>query len=148
MLGVKTRAGLSFIGYPGGVPSTAAGGWSPVTLTNGEGAASFVYGELAYISANNTVMKAQSDGTLAEATCVAICVNATAIAAGATGKFVFGGRVPGLAVGAAGGLAYLSATPGAIATVPNLTAGQYNVLLGVFIAANVLEFNPQLPILN
>ncbi len=123
------------------------GGWSPVTLTNGDGTA-ITKGQLCYISANNTAKKGQSDGTEAEATVVCMCIE-TSIAAGATGQFVFGGIVQNAGAGhtfAATG--YLSGTPGAISNTPNLTAGQFNVLVGLWVNATDFQFSPQIPILN
>jgi hypothetical protein len=122
------------------------GSWSPVTLTNGDGTA-ITLGQVCYVSANDTARKAQCDGTEDEATGVVICV-ATSIAAAGTGLFVWGGIVAGLSGGVAGDLGYLSATLGAISAVPILTAGQYNVLLGMWQSATKFSFSPQLPILN
>lgn len=129
-----------------GTSPLTPGGWSPVQLTNGDGTA-ITLGQVCYLSANDTARKAQSDGTEAEATCVCICID-TSIAAAAVGRFVFGGIVTGLVGGTVGTLGYLSATAGAIANAPNLTAGQYNVLLGIWQSATKFQFNPQLPILN
>ena len=138
--------------YIGQMPSDASasgsgpGSWSPVTLTNGDGTA-ITLGQVCYISANDTARKAQSDGTEDEATAVVVCIAAT-IAAGSSGLFVWGGIVNGLSGGIAGDLGYLSATLGAISATPNLTSGQYNVLLGMWQSASKFQFNPQLPILN
>lgn len=129
-----------------GTSPLTPGGWSPVTLTNGDGTA-ITLGQVCYLSANDTARKAQSDGTEDEATAVCMCIDAS-IAAGLTGRFVFGGIITGLAGGVAGDLGYLSTTAGAIAAAPNLTAGQYNVLLGIWQSASKFQFNPQIPILN
>lgn len=129
-----------------GTSPITPGGWSPVSLTNGDVAA-ITLGQVCYVSGNDTARKAQSDGTEDEATAICICVDAS-IAAAAVGRFVFGGVVPGLSGGVAGDLGYLSATLGAIAAAPNLTAGQYNVLLGIWQSTTKFQFNPQLPILN
>lgn len=122
------------------------GGWSPVKLTNGDGTA-ITLGQPCYLSANDTARKAESDSSEAAATAVCICLDAS-IAAGAIGQFAFGGTVPGLSGGTVGTLGYLSATVGVIAAVPNLTSGQFNVLLGIWQSATKFQFNPQLPILN
>ena len=122
------------------------GSWSPVTLTNGDGDA-ITLGQVCYISAADTARKAQSDGTEDEASAMVICV-AASIAAAGTGLFVWGGLVAGLSGGVAGDLGYLSVTPGAIAAVPNLTAGQFNTLLGMWQSATKFQFFPQFPILN
>lgn len=129
-----------------GTSPITPGGWSPVPLTNGE-AIAVTLGQPCYLSANDTARLAQSDGTEAEATCVCICIDVS-VAAGAVGRFVFGGIVPGLSGGTVGTLGYLSATAGVIAAVPNLTAGQYNVLLGIWQSTTKFQFNPQIPILN
>ena len=129
-----------------GTSPVTPGGWSPVLLTNGDGTA-ITIGQVCYLSANDTARKAQSDGTEDEATAICICIDASIAAAG-TGRFVFGGIVTGLAGGTAGDLGYLGTTPGAIVAAPNLTAGQYNVLLGIWQSATKFQFNPQLPILN
>lgn len=130
----------------GATAPVTPGGWSPVSLTNGDGTA-ITLGQVCYLSANDTARKAQSDGTEAEATAVCICIDASIAAAG-TGRFVFGGIVVGLSGGSVGDLGYLSATPGGIAAVPNLNLGQYNVLLGIWQSTTKFQFNPQLPILN
>lgn len=122
------------------------GGWSPVTLTNGD-AGAITLGQVCYLSANDTARKAFSNGTEAQATAICMCIDASIAAAG-TGRFVFGGIVTGLAGGTVNTLGYLSTTAGAIANTPNLTAGQYNVLLGIWQSATKFQFNPQLPILN
>lgn len=122
------------------------GSWSPVTLTNGDGDA-ITLGQVCYISANDTARKSQSDGTEDEASARVICV-ALSIAAAGSGLFVWGGLVAGLAGGIAGDLGYLGTTLGAIAAVPNLTAGQYNTLLGEWQSATKFQFFPQFPILN
>jgi hypothetical protein len=129
-----------------GTSPVTPGGWSPVLLTNGDGTA-ITLGQVCYLSANDTARKAQSDGTEDEATAVCICIDAS-IAASAVGRFVFGGIVTGLSGGTAGDIGYLGTTPGAIVAAPNLTAGQYNVLLGIWQSASKFQFNPQLPILN
>lgn len=131
---------------PSGGTTLGPGAWSPVTLTNGE-AVPITLGQVCYISADDTARLAQSDGTEAQASAVIICIDAS-IAAGATGRFVWGGNVDGLSGGVAGALGYLSATLGAIAAAPNLTAGQYNVLLGMWQSSTKFNFNPQIPILN
>lgn len=133
-------------GAGSGGSSLAPGAWSSVTLTNGDGTA-ITLGQLCYLSANDTARKGQADGTEDEATIVCVCV-ATSISAGASGLFVFGGIVTGLSGGVAGDPAYLSATAGAISATPVLTAGQYNVLIGIWQSTTKLQFNPQLPILN
>lgn len=115
-------------------------------LTNGE-AVAITKGQVCYLSTNDTAKKAFDNGTLAQASAICICIDAS-IASGATGRFVFGGRVPGLAGGTVNTLGYLSTVAGAIAAVPDLTAGRYNVLLGLWISATEFQFNPQLPILN
>lgn len=130
----------------GGGSSIGPGAWSTVTLTNGDGAA-ITLGQVCYISGNDTARKAQSDGTEDEATAVVICV-AASIGAGLTGLFAWGGIVEGLSGGVAGDLGYLSTTFGAISATPNLTAGQYNTLLGMWQSASKFSFFPQLPILN
>lgn len=134
------------VGVSQGVGPWTPGGWSPVSLQNVNGGA-ITYGQQCYVFGNGTVKLAQSNGTEAEATCTCICIDTT-IANNATGRFVFGGRVPGLSGGVANALAYLSTTPGARQAAPNLTAGQYNVLLGIWLNTTTLQFNPQLPILN
>lgn len=138
--------------YLGQTPSGASAGglgpgsWSPVTLTNGDGDA-ITLGQVCYISGNDTARKAQSDGTEDEASARVICI-ATTIAAAATGLFVWGGIVNGLAGGVAGDLGYLGTTPGEIVAAPNLTVGQYNTLLGEWQSATKFQFFPQFPILN
>ena len=98
--------------------------------------------------ANNAVKLALSNGTAAQATAVCMCL-AASVAAGATGKFVFGGIVAGAGAGKTfGTLGYLSTTAGAISTTPNLVSGQYNVILGAWINATDFEFAPQLPFQN
>lgn len=129
-----------------GTSPLTPGGWSPVYLTNGE-AIAVTKGQPCYLSANDTARLAQSDGTEAQATCVCFCLD-TSIAAGAVGRFVFGGLITGLVGGTVNTLGYLSATAGVIAAAPNLTAGQYNVLLGIWQSASKFQINPQLPILN
>jgi len=129
-----------------GTSPLTPGGWSPVSLTNGDGTA-ITLGQPCYLSANDTARKAESDSSEAAATAVCICIDAS-IAAGAVGRFVFGGIVTGLSGGTVGTLGYLSATAGVIAAVPNLTSGQFNVLLGIWQSASKFQFNPQLPILN
>ena len=120
-----------------------------MVLTSGEGATAFALGDVGYISADNTVKLALSNGTIAQASALCICIEAAGVAAGATGRFVFGGRVTGLAGGTAGTLAYLSGvTAGKIVAAPNLTVGQYNEFVGTWIAATVLEFAPGIPTLN
>lgn len=129
-----------------GTSPVTPGGWSTVQLINGD-VDVITVGQVCYLSANDTARKAQSDGTEAEATCVCMCVDPS-IAAGAAGRFVFGGLVIGLSGGTVGTLGYLSATAGGISATPNLTAGQYNVLLGIWQSASKFQFNPQIPILN
>lgn len=123
------------------------GQWSPVSLTNGD-AGAITKGQVCYLSADDTARKGQSDNTEAEATVIAMCL-ATTIAPAAAGDFVLGGLVAGAGTGHTfGEVGYLSATPGAIAAVPNLTVGQYNVVLGFWINATDFQFSPQIPILN
>ena len=129
-----------------GTSPITPGGWSPVLLTNGDVGA-ITLGQPCYLSANDTARKAQSDGTEAEATAICICIDVSIAAAG-VGRFVFGGIITGLSGGTVNTLGYLSATVGVIAAVPNLTGGQYNVLLGIWQSATKFQFNPQLPILN
>jgi len=127
--------------------SSTPGGWSPVTLTNGE-AVPITIGQVCYLSANSTAKLGLANGTLAQASVVVMCI-AASIAAGATGKFVFGGVVAGAGAGKTfGTLGYLSTTAGGISTTPDLTSGEYNVILGAWINATDFEFAPQLPILN
>jgi len=129
-----------------GTSPLTPGGWSPVSLTNGD-AGPITLGQPCYLFGNDIAGKAESDLTEARATAVCICIDAS-IAAGAVGRFVFGGIVTGLSGGTVGTLGYLSATAGVIAAVPNLTSGQFNVLLGIWQSASKFQFNPQLPILN
>lgn len=145
MLGVLGKYGQLPSGISSSTPSTP-GGWSPVTLTNGE-AGAVTLGQVCYLSAADTARLSFDNGTLAQAQAVCMCIDTT-IAGGATGRFVFGGRVAGLAGGAFNTLGYLSTVAGAIAAVPDLVAGRYNVLLGLWTSATAFEFNPQLPILN
>ena len=131
----------------GGGAANAAGGWTPISLTNGD-ASPITIGQVCYLSASDTARKAQSDGTEAEARCVAICIDAS-IAPAAAGRFVFGGRLAAAGAGHTfAEVGYLSATLGAIAAVPNLTLGQYNTILGYWLNATDFQFSPQLPILN
>lgn len=122
------------------------GAWSPRRLTNGE-ATPMTLGQVCYLSANDTVRLADANGTEAQATAVCICVET--VAAGAIGRFVFGGAVDGAGAGKAfGQVAYLSTIAGAISATPDLTSGEFNVILGYWLNATDLQFAPQLPILN
>ncbi len=133
--------------FPAGGSSSSSGGGSAlsVTLTNGE-AVPLAVGDVCYLFANDTVKKAKANGTEAQAT--ALFIATAVIAAGADGTFASAGLVTGLAGGTVNTLGYLSATAGAISATPILTAGQYNVLLGIWQSATKFQFNPQIPILN
>lgn len=133
-------------GAGGGVGSTIApGGWAPIVLTNGD-ATGMVLGSLAYISANDTVSKAKSNGTLAQASCLYMSLDT--IVSGGTGRFVGGGIIGGLAGGTFNTLGYLGTTAGVMAAAPDLTVGEYNVLLGLWLSATEFQFHPQFPFLN
>ncbi len=147
MQGVFTPVGISQIGG-GGSSALTPGGFVPFNLINGEGAATIAYGDYCYISGNNTAKLAQSDGTEDEAMCTLMCVQVGGILPGASGKFVNGGVVAGLVGGTANAEIYLSATPGAGQAAPNLTAGQYNTFLALWLSTTSLQFNPAQPILN
>ena len=139
--------GISIISTQTPSAPAHAGGWSPLSLTNSE-AAPITVGQVCYAFGNNLVKLAQSDGSAAEAEALYLVID-TSIAAAAVGRVVAGGVVRG--AGAAmsyGALGFLAATAGGISATPNLTAGQYNVLLGHWINATDFQFNPQLPILN
>ncbi len=145
---MRSPYGIALVsaGGSGGTP-VGPGEWSPVSYTNGD-AGAITKGQVCYLSASNTMRKAQSDGTEAEATCVGICIDAT-IASGAVGRFVFGGRVANAGVGHTfAQVGYLSATLGAIANAPNLTVGQFNTILGYWLNATDFQFSPQIPIAN
>lgn len=138
--------GIFIAGSSSAVSPVAPGGWSPVTLTNGE-AAPITLGQVCYLSANDTARLALSNGSLAQASAVCLCIDASIAAAG-TGRFVFGGRVAGLSGGTVNTPGYLGTTAGAIAASPDLTATHYNVWLGLWLSATEFQFGPQLPILN
>lgn len=131
--------------FPSGGGGSSGGSALSATLTNGE-AVPLAVGDVCYLFGNNTVKKAKANGTEAQATALFIATGV--IAAGADGVFATRGLVTGLAGGTVNTLAYLSATAGGISATPILTAGQYNVLLGIWQSATRLQFNPQLPILN
>ncbi len=118
-----------------------------MSLTNGDVGA-ITIGQVCYLSAADTARKAFANGTEAQATVMAMCIDVT-IAAGAVGRFVFGGVVEG--AGAAQTFAtigYLSNTPGVLSLTPNLTAGQYLGILGFWLNATSFSFAPTSPILN
>lgn len=147
--GVINPKGIFLVsgGSSGGGGSTTPGGWSSVLLTNSE-AVPITLGQVCYLFANSAVKLALSNGTAAQATAMAMCIDAS-VAAGVSGRFVFGGVVASAGAGKTfGTLGYLSTTAGAISTTPNLVSGQYNVILGAWINATDFEFAPQLPFQN
>lgn len=142
-------AGVSIVSnFPANTPPPPVdpGGWTPRPMTNNTGVTIPAF-SVCYIVGNNLIALAQSDGTEAEA--YARCITLEDIANGATGDCVMGGAVDGAGAGKTfGQLGYLSTTPGAIANAPNLTAGQYMVILGWWLNATDFQFSPQIPILN
>lgn len=121
------------------------GGGSPVVLT---AAAAFSPGQVGYISAALTANLAISNGTLAQAFGLVMCVEPAGIPAGGTGRFIFGGRVSGLTGGTAGSQGYLSTTPGTLSTSPDLTTGHYFSWLGQWLGPNDFLFATGVPRLN
>lgn len=140
------NVGIFIAGSTNSLTPVTPGGLTPVTFTNGE-ATPITLGQVCYLSANDTARLALSNGTLAQASVTCICIDASIAAAG-TGRFVFGGRVPGLAGGTVNTPGYLGTTAGAIAASFDSTVGHYNVWLGLWISTTEFLFNPQLPILN
>jgi hypothetical protein len=138
--------GITLVSQQSTTSPLTPGGWSPAVLTNGE-AAPITLGQVCYLSADTTAKLAKSNSTLAIASAVCMCIDAS-IAAGATGRFVFGGLVTGLSGGTVNTLGYLGTTFGAIAASPDVTPGEYNTLLGLWLSATVFSFAPQLPIAN
>ncbi len=138
-----------FLAAPGsgGSSPLGPGAWSPVALTNGD-AGAITLGQIVYLSANDTARKAFSNGTEAQATAVAMCIDAT-IAPAASGRFVFGGVV--LLAGAGktyATLGYLGTTPGVLAAAPDLTAGHYLGISGFWMNATDFSFASSIPVLN
>lgn len=121
------------------------GAWSPVTL---QALAAFTYGQVGYLSADNSVRLADANVTEAQATAICMCVESGGIGIGNSGRFVFGGRVPDLSGGVFNTLAFLSNTPGNMQNTPNVTPGEYNVQLGYWLSPTDFQFDPQTPILN
>lgn len=144
--GIRLPSGIFLAS--GGSSSAPAGtnGATTRSFTNAE-ATPLAIGDVVYQFSNTSVKKAFSNGTLAQASPLGVA--AAVIAAGASGLFVLWSIVVSAGAGKTfGTLGYLSTTAGAIAAAPDLTVGNYNVLLGAWINATDFEFVPQLPILN
>lgn len=120
-----------------------------VTLENSHGS-NLVFGNVCYVHTDDTVKKAQSDGTAPEAISLVLCVNPSAIANGDEGLFLpIDGLVDmnGVSSGTPGQLIYLSATAGAFqTTLPSYPTNTYSVILGRWITSRYLRFNPDLNI--
>lgn len=146
-LGLQSPWGLINVGASSaGGTSLPPGQVSPLVLTNGSGSP-ITLGMLCYVSGNDIVQPAISNGTLAQASVAYMCLDAT-IASAATGRFVYGGIVTGLTGGVFNTLGYLGTTAGLISATPDLVAGHYNQISGLWLSATQFAFNPTLPIQN
>ena len=138
--------GLKNISQTVGGAGLWPGGWSPMSLTNGDGTA-ITYGQVCYISAADTARKGQANSTQAIATVRCMCIDTT-VAAGVAGRFVFGGRIPVMTGLTAATDYFLSTTLGALTVTPNITVGQYLVYVGFALSITEFQLVPSLPILN
>jgi hypothetical protein len=114
------------------------------TFTNGD-AGNHVVGDIVYVSAADTVRKAQAN---AAGTTDAIALATTTIANGVAGVYQTGGALGGLSGLTAGAVYYLSQTTAGLLTLTApTTVGQYVVRIGVANSTTELLINIQPAIL-
>lgn len=112
--------------------------------TNGD-AGNHVIGEAVYLSAADTVRKAQAN---AAGTARAVAIATATIVNATTGTYQTSGSLGGLTGLTAGAVYYLSAaTPGAITVTAPSTLGQYVVEIGVATSTTELLIDIKPPIL-
>jgi hypothetical protein len=112
--------------------------------TNGD-AGSHALGDVVYISAADTVKKAQAN---AAGTKEAIAFATGTVANGAVGGYQSAGLLAGLTGLTAGTIYYLdSASPGGKVTTAPSTAGQYVVRLGIAVSTTEFLIDIRRPIL-
>lgn len=114
-------------------------------LTNGDAATALI-GEIMYISAADTVIKAKANAS--GTTDAAFFANSASTAAAAVGDFQSSGVLAGLSGLTAGATYYLSAaTAGAMTTTPPSSTGQYVVRLGKALSTTEFLINIERAIL-
>lgn len=112
--------------------------------TNGD-AGSHTIGQVVYISAADTVKKAQAN---AAATVQAIGLATATIANGAVGAYQTAGTLAGLSGLTAGAVYYLDpSTAGATSVTAPSTVGQYVVRIGIAVSTTEMMIDIQEPIL-
>lgn len=114
-----------------------------VQLQNAD-AVTFGYGDLVYIFGSGTVKRAKSNGTEAEASAEAVCLE-TALTPGSTGRFKINGAVSGLS-GTPGAIGYLSQTGTITNTVPTTGAGDvFSTIVGRFSKSSTMLLKSTFP---
>lgn len=119
---------------------------STVSLVN-DNAGSIVRGQAVYITAAGHCDLARSDSTQAKATCIGVVQSATT-ASGGSATVVLSGLVDTLTGIVNGATYWLSATPGTLATSPDLTATHYRTQVAQGLSATQQSVQIQPPYLN